>query len=896
MPEDRHDWRSLIRRRLAGAPLDDEVVDEIAEHVDEIYRTRRGSGRTDPEARTAVEEELANLPALTSAAAAARRRRGVSLPEPAASGRRRPLAAFARDLVYGARLLAARPLFTLIAVLTLALGVGANTALFSIVNVLYLRPLPFPEPDRLVNTWEYNIDEPKNVFIASQPNWADWVRQSTSFEHMAIWEEMRFNLAGDGEPEQVAGMRVSHGLFPTLGLRPQLGRTFLPAEDAPGHHVMVISDRLWRTRYGGRPDVVGQTTRVNGKPHEIIGVMPPEFIFEQRRHQLWVPIAFNQQDAERGSHSFRSVARLKKGVSFESAEAELDAIGRRLAAEYEENRGESATITRMSELGVAYMKPTLYTLFGAVGLVLLIACVNVANLLLAQSAARQREFAVRAALGAGRGRIASQLFAEGLLLASTGGIAGMAVAWAGIAALDSTLPPAITLAPFRDPAGTPLDPTVLAFTFAVAVLTGLLFSLAPVAGVIRLQPGTSLKSAGDRGGTASHPPLRSVLVGVEVALAVVVLAGAGLMIKSVGRLLAVEPGIDPDHVLLMEMALPQDDFYGPAVRTSFCEDLDSQLGAVAGVVKHGAVSHLPLGGANAGRGLTIEGRVVTKPEDGAGASYRLTCPGYFGALGIPVLRGRDFTHGDATGAAGAVIVNESMAKAYWPGLDPVGRRLKLGSAPESPWLTVVGVVGDVRHFGLDAEARREMFRPYPQAVWPQMTVVVKSGPPPLTVATPVREALRRIDQDQPVTRIRTMNDVVEESIGSRRFPMLLFGTFSGVALLLASIGVYGVVSCLVMQRTREIGIRMALGARARQVVGMVVRRSLTPIGAGLLAGVGMAIFASRLLGAMLYEVKPHDPVVLGGIALLLGGSAIVAALVPARRAATVDPLVVLKEE
>ncbi|HJR58529.1 MAG TPA: ABC transporter permease [Vicinamibacterales bacterium] len=895
MPEATPHWPSFIRERLAGASLDDDVIDEIAEHVDEIYRTSLAAGRTAAEARAAVDEEMTNLPALTRAAAAARRRRAAALPELPPSGRRRILPGLAHDLVYGARLLAGRPSFTAIAVLTLALGIGANTALFSIVNTLYLRPIPFPDPERLVMTWEVAVDDPQDVYIVSQPNWEDWQRQSTSFEHLAIWENLRFNLAGDAEPEQVFGMRVSHGLFPMLGLRPQLGRTFLPKEDAPGHDVVVISDGLWRSRYGARPDIIGRTTRVNGKPHEIIGVMPPAFIFEQRRHQVWVPIAFNANDAARDSHSFRSAARLKQGISFESAKAELETIGRRLGQQHEANRGESATITRMTELGVAYLKPTLYALLGAVGLVLLIACVNVANLLLAQSAARQREFAIRAALGAGRGRIASQLLAEGLLLALAGGAAGILVAWLGTAALDSALPPAISLAPFRDPGGTPLDPMVLAFTFGVAVLTGILFSLAPMLGVARFQPATSLKAAGDRGGTASYTGARALLVGVEVALAVVVLAGAGLMIKSVARLLAVDPGLDSQNVLLMEIALPQEDFYGPAVRTSFCEDLDRELSAIPGVVKHGAVSHLPLSGANAGRGLTIEGRAVPTPDDGASASYRLTCPGYFAALGIPMVRGRDFTHADATDGPGAVIVNESMARAYWPNLDPVGRRLK-HSAESAPWLTVVGVVRDVRHFGLDTAARREMFRPYPQAAWPQMTIVVKSGPPPLSVSAPVREALRRIDQDQPVTRIRTMNDVVDESIGSRRFPMLLFGVFSAVALVLAAIGVYGVVSCLVLQRTREIGIRMALGARAAEVVRMVLRRSLTPILAGLLAGIGSAILASRLLGTLLYEVKPHDPAVFGGIVVLLGGSAVIAALVPARRAATVDPLVVLKEE
>jgi putative ABC transport system permease protein len=369
------------------------------------------------------------------------------------------------------------------------------------------------------------------------------------------------------------------------------------------------------------------------------------------------------------------------------------------------------------------------------------------------------------------------------------------------------------------------------------------------------------------------------------------------MIKSVSRLIAVDPGLDLRGVLVMDVALPQADFYGPPERTTFCEDLDRNVSAVPGVLAVGAISHLPLSGANAGRGITIEGRPVPTPEDEAGASYRLTCPGYFRALGIPLVRGRDFPHGDTVSAPGAVIINETMAKAYWQGRDPIGTRLKLGGANSTnPWATVVGVVKDVRHFGLQNEFRREMFRPYSQLAWPSMTVTVKAANEPMALASPVRGALRHIDPEGPVTRIRTMEDVLEESMGARKFPMLLLGGFSLVALVLAAIGVYGVVSYIVSQRTREIGIRMALGARAAEVVRMVVRRSMTPIAAGIVVGVLGSIWASRLLGTLLYEVKPHDPVVLGSIVLVLGGSAVAASLVPARRAASVDPLIVLKEE
>ncbi|MEO5896596.1 MAG: ABC transporter permease [Vicinamibacterales bacterium] len=897
MPDYRPDWRLIVRSRLRADAVEEDALDEVGEHAEELYRACLAEGRQPRDAQTIVEAELVDVPALMRDARAARRRRIAAAPEPVSPGPLSPLSTFARDFAYGARLLVGRPAFTAIAVITLALGIGANTAIFSIVNVLFLKPLPFPHADRLVMTWETDIREPDDVSIVSAPNWLDWQRQSTSFEHMAIWENLRFNLSGDADPEQVFGMRVSSGLFPMLGLEPQLGRTFTAAEEAPGHNLVVISDALWRQRYGGAREVIGKVTRVNGRPHEIIGVMPPTFIFEQQRQQVWVPIAFNPNDADRGSHSFRSAARLKAGVTFEAAQAEMDAIGRRLGQEYQENRNQAATITRMTELGVEFLKPTLYALLGAVALVLLIACVNVANLLIAQSIVRQREFAIRAALGAGRGRLISQLLAEGLLLSLAGAAAGLALAWLGTAALDSALPASIRFAPFRERAGTPIDATVLMATLGIAVLTGVIFSLAPILGIARIQPGVSLKESGTRGGTARFTGFRNLLVAAEVALAVIVLAGAGLMIKSMGRLLAVDPGLDPTQVLLMDIALPQEDFYGAPVRTSFCADLDREVGAVPGVSRLGAISHLPLSGANAGRSLTIEGRPVPTRDDRASASYRLTCPGYFAALGIPVLRGRDFTHADATAAPGAVIVNESTARAYWGDQDPVGRRMKLGDpTSENPWLTVVGVVRDVRHFGLDAEMRREMFRPYSQAAWPQMTVTIKAAGDPLAIAATAREGLRRIDADQPVTRITTMHEVVEESVGGRKFPMLLMTLFSVIALVLAAIGVYGVVSYVVSQRTREIGIRMALGARAVAVVLMVVRRSLMPICAGLLVGVAAAGFASQLLASLLYEVQPRDPAVLGVIVAVLGLSAIAACLVPALRAASVDPLIVLKEE
>ena len=890
------DWLREIRARCAALSLQcpDDVVDEIAEHAAALFQRRCAEGASLDEALAAVEAELSGLPALVRAGRRRERARPRADPPPSGVG---GLRAFSSDLRYAARLLAARPAFTAVAVLTLALGIGANTAIFSVVNALLLAPLPFANPDRLVMLWESDAGNPASMNIVSAPNWEDWRRQSTTLERFAIWEFTSFNLSGGGEAEQVPGMRVSASAFDLLGVPPQLGRTFTAAEDAPGHRVVVIAHALWVRRFAGRPEAVGSNVTLNGEPHQVVGVMPPSFRF-MGRQLVWVPIQFTAQDRSRNAHSFRAAARLKDGVSLEAASAELAAIARRtVEAQSDDNRNHWASATPMAALGVEPLRPTLLALVGAVAFVLLIACVNVANLMLAQAAVRRREFAIRAALGAAGARLASQLLAEGLLLAAAGGAAGLLLAWLGTTLLAESLPPAIRFAPFRDAQAIAPDVRVLLFTSASAIFTGLLFSLAPMLEMTRLRPGSTLKAAGDRGGTSRLRNLRHALVALEVALAIVVLFGAGLMVKSMGRLVSVDPGLDPHGVLLMDVTLPQADTYGPPQRGTFCADLERELAALPGVRSIGAISHLPLSGANAGRGVTIEGRPVPAPDQGVSASYRLTCPGYFETLGIALVRGRDFDHRDARNAPGVVIINEEMARQHFEGTDPVGQRLKLGrSESPNPWLTIVGVARDVRHFGLDNPVRREIFRPYSQAAWPSMTVALKSQTEPMGLATAARMALARIDPDGPVSGIRTMEAVVAESMGGRRFPMQLLALFSAVALALAAIGVYGVVSYLVSQRTREMGIRMALGARRRQLVQLVVTGSMLPVAIGIMAGIAAAIPAARLIAALLYAVTPSDPAVLGVIVGVLGLTAVLASWIPARRAASVDPLVALRDE
>ena len=889
------DWRSLIHARLrsasAGQPeLIEDVIDEVSQHLEDLYQSMRASGRSDEDSLAAVEAQLEHLPALARGARIRRSRRLPAAPEPA-RGRAQLLSAFVRDLRHALRLLASRPGFTAAAILTLALGIGANTAIFSVVHSLLLAPLPFPDSDRLVFVWESALDDREDQNIVSAPNWQSWRDGSTSFEHIGLWEALSFNVSGGQEPEQVAGMRVSASAFPMLGIAPRIGRTFSEAENERGHHVVVISDSLWRRRFEANPSIVGQTIRVNGDPHEVIGVMPPDFLFVDRRTHVWVPIALNDEDGRRDSHSFLAAGRLKKGVSFEDARNEVEALGRRMEAQHHEGHG--ATITPFADFGVRYLRPTLSALLGAVGFVLLIACVNVANLLLAQASVRQREFTIRKALGATRGRIARQLLAEGMLLALAGGAVGVGIAWAGTAALGQSLPAGIANAPFRTVVVV-LHGPVLAFTCAIAIAAGLLFSLAPLAGLNRTDASAALKAAGVRGGTSRSTHLRAALVGMEVALAVVVLAAAGLMLKSVDRLMRVDAGVDPRNVLVMRVALPQPDFYGPPVRTTFCEDLQREVGSLPGVLSVGAMSQMPLEGWGATRGFNIEGRPEPNQNELPVGRYRLVCPGYFPSLGIAVRQGREFTAGDTLTSQPVAIISESMARRHWPNQDPIGARIQL--SVRQPWVTIVGVVSDVRQLGLDTEIPRMLYRPYSQAAWPAMNVTVKTAGEPLAMAATVQRALRRIDPDQPVSRTRTMETIVADSIGGRRFPMQLLGLFSIVALVLAAIGVYGVVSYIVSQRAREIGIRVALGAQRGQVTHQIVRGSLVPIGAGIAAGVVGALFASRLLEGLLYEVRPTDPIVLGSIAMMLGGAAMLASWIPARRAAGVDPIAVLRQE
>lgn len=880
-----------LRERLAAEGIipsaHGEAIDEIAEHLSDLQRAAIAEGKSAPEADAVVEAELARIGPLATVVADRARR----LPQ-RADWRTGMIA----DLRHALRAIRLQRGFATIVVLTLAIGIGACTAVFSIINALLLGSLPYPNPEQLMLVLETDRDNRAQSFIVAYPNYEDWKRAARSFSAMGVWEYQTFNIASAAEPEQLPGIRASSSLFTVLGVPPALGRVFSEPEEAPGHRIVVISDGVWRTHFGARAAAVGSSLRLNGEPYEVIGVMPPGFEFPVRSNGVWVPFGLTEQDHERGSHSFWVAARLKPGVAFESARAEIEQIGRALQQKYEENADEGATIVRMSDQGLRSLRTMLTAVMGAVALVLLIACVNVANLQLGRALARRREFVVRLSLGAGVARLARQLFAESLVLAIAGGIGGVALAWVAARTADVVLTPGFRALPFRGEVPIVIDGRVLAFAAIAAVLSAAIFGFAPLIGLRRRDPAALLRE-GERGSTGAAHAARRALVAVEVALAIVVLCGAGLLVKSLAGLMQVNPGLDPRDVLTLQVSLPQEDTYGPPDRESFCADLSKAAEGLPGIRNIGAISHLPLSGANAGRALTIEGRVAQNAQDSASATYRLSCPGYFATLGIPIVEGRDFAHRDVTKGEHVAIVNRAMAEAYWRGQSPIGKRLKIGSLENgNPWMVVVGVVDNIRHFGLDQEARREFYAPYTQYAWPVMTVVAKTVGEPMLWQTAMRDVIRHVDPDLPVARVRSMESVISSSVNWREMPMRLLTGFAFIGLLLASIGVYGVLAYYVSQRTREIGLRAALGATERQLAGMVIRQSMMPIGAGVIVGVLGSLASGRLLQELLYQVRPGDPQVIAVIVVLLIGVGLLASWLPARRAASIDPMVALRNE
>ena len=804
-----------------------------------------------------------------------------------------------KDIRYGIRSLLKRPGLTAVALITLALGIGVNTAIFSAVDSVLLRPLPFKDPERVMAIWEHtpHLGIARNEFAPA--NYFDLRNQNQVFEGVGAFGDLSINLTGAGEPEQLDGQLVTANVFTLLGVPAAIGRTFAADEDQLGReHVAVLSDALWKRRFNRDPGIINRSITLNGESFTIVGVMPAGFFFPVRETELWVPWAMEPGQAEgRGDHYFRLVARLKPGVTREQANVEAESIAARLAAEYPRtNEGLGFLVNSFHLDYVGDLRRPILILFVAVGLVLLIACANVANLLLAQATTRRREIAIRMALGARRWAIARQLLTESLLLAVAGGLLGVLAAIWGVEALSKLLPESLSKLQAIS-----VDARVFLFTGGVTLLTAIAFGVVPALHAARANPGDALAETGrDLAGGLSGRYLRRVLVIAEVALAVVLLAGAGLLIRSFNRLRQVDLGFKPDNLLTMRMVLPLPKYQKPETRRAFYDELLRRINEIPGVESTGINTRLPLSTSGMKFSFSVEGRTMPSDSNLPFAVYRVVNPDYFNAMGIPVQRGRVFDTRDNPDSAPALIVNRRLAEQFWPGEDPTGKRLKIGP-PDSPnpWATVIGVVGDVRQTGLYGEQLAELYAPYAQERRSWMSprdLVVRTRGDAASLAGAVREAVWAVDKDQPISNIRTMDQVLAAAISRERFQMLLLSLFATLALVLACVGLYGVISYAVAQRTHEIGIRMALGARPGDVLRLVIRQGMVLTIAGLVLGTAGGLAVTRVMTDLLFGVTATDTVTFISVGVLLLVVAFLACYVPARRATKVDPLIALRYE
>ncbi|HSP94458.1 MAG TPA: ABC transporter permease [Thermoanaerobaculia bacterium] len=874
-------WRDLFQK----ARVDSEIDEEVRAYARMLEDEKVGSGMTAEQARRAASIEIGGVEQVKESVRDARL--GTFL------------GTVVSDLRYGFRALGKNPGFAAAAITALALGIGATAAIFSVVNAVLLKPFPYQDPDRLAVILHRRINP------VAPANFLDWRREATAFERMGAADNWVPNLTGGAQPESVQAVRVTSDILPMLGVRPLYGRVFLPEEEEPGkEHEVVLSHRLWQRRYAGDPKIVGQSIVLNGEPHMVVGVMPKGFDFPPfwaTGTELWAPNVLAPRAANREGQSLRVFGRLKQGVPLASARAEIGTITARLEKQFP-GSNRDVTVNSLTETVVGNVRPALLVLLAAVAFVLLISCANVAHMLLARAAARQREVAVRAALGASRSRMIRQFLTESLVLALFGGAGGTLLALWGTNLLVSLgpahLPRIETVA---------LDARVLAFTLGVSLLTGIAFGLAPALKASRRDLTESLRE-GDRGATegSQRSRLRGVLIASEFALALVLLVGAGLMIRSFVALESIDPGFDPRRVLTLAVSVAGSAEAEPQNRTVFYRQALQRIGALPGVVSASAINHLPLAGDIWGWSFSIEGRPIPAPGESPDAAYRVVLPGYFATMEIPMLRGRDIAESDDLRAPGAVVINEWLAKRHWPGEDPIGKRITFDDQDKNPyWLTVVGVVKNTVRDEWAAAAQGEIYLAYlqhhryreaPSSQYAYLTFVVRTTADPAALAPAVRRAVWSIDPSVTISQVQTMEQVVAQANARPRFYLLLLATFAGVALILAAVGIYGVISYSVSRRRHEIGLRMALGAGQRDVLRLVVRQGMRIALAGAGAGLAGALLLTRLMSTLLYGVGSNDPVTFVLVTLTLTAVALVASYIPARRATRIDPLVALRHE
>ncbi len=868
-------WRALVHKD----EMEHELDEEMQFHLDRDIEQKVRSGMTPEEARYAA---LKSFGRFEQSKEECRSARGVSLIEN-----------ILRDISYSVRVLLKNYAFTIVVILTLALGIGANTAIFSFANGILLRPLPYPQSDRLAVLDETALKRGIDSMSVSYPNFLDWREQNTVFEDIgAHYGTSRFSLIGAGEPIVIRGSYISHGLLEILRVAPQLGRSFTANEDRPEEdNVVILGHDLWQRSFGGDPNIIGQKITISNRARTVIGVMPRGFRFPEIS-EIWVPLALSTKTFTRTDHGISAIARLKDGVSFSDAQAEMNNIAARIEQQNPvTNEGLGVKVTSLHENLSGDYREALLILLGVVGCVLLVACVNVANLMLARATARQKEFALRAALGAGRWRIMHQLLIESLLLAIVGGALGFALSLWALHVLLAAIP--IQL-PFWMDFG--VDLRVLGFTAAITLLTAFIFGGVPALQTSRVDLNDTLKEGG-RGSAGIRTRARNLLVVTEIALSLILLVGAGLMIQSLLRLKSVNIGLDARNVLTATVILPRAKYSEDEQRATFFKQLVERVRSLPGVQAAAATATLPLSGGNWGRSLTVEGYPVLPVGQAPMIQHTVVTPGYFRTMGISLLAGRDFTDADAKGSPDVTIVDERLAREYWPNDTPIGKRVRFGPPEDNePWHTVIGVVSAVRHQRVQEDTRKSVYLPHLKMPVTGMSLVARTSSDPKDLVAAIRREVAQLDPELPVSEIATMEEVVAESIWQPRLYATLFTVFAGGALILALIGIYGVMAFLVQTRTHEIGVRMALGATARDVFKLIVGRGMKLTAIGVVVGVGGAIALTRLMHSLLFNTSATDPVTFILISVLLSLAAFFACYIPARRAAKVDPLVALRYE